>query len=181
MKCSYFEYRELTDKLFYGVALTDQHLNDATEQIRRYLIDGGAGNIIKKLNIGIQVTTKEAALLPAEVIRRRFIWLSGERKGEELSIDEIRGVGMFLKHGALYGKYVTEEDTVMYRIKQSEWDKVSSDFKGEWQDYHHDHPEWKGKKVIMSSLLSDNVNELGRLLIEDVDFTIENDFTFLHR
>lgn len=61
----------------------------------------------------------------------------------------------------------------MYRIKQSEWDKIPNDFKGEWQDYHGDHPEWAGKKVAMSSYLSDNVNELGRLLIEDVDFIIE--------
>ena len=104
MACDYFGYKELMEKLFYGVALTDSHLNSATEQIRRYLVDGGAGNVVKALGIGIKVVTKEAALLPSEIVSRRFIWLNGERKGEELDRSEIEGIGMFLKHGALYGK-----------------------------------------------------------------------------
>ena len=104
MTCNYFEYRDMTEKMFYGVALTDSHLNRVTEQIRQYLVNGGAGNIVKALNIGIKVITKEAALLPIEEIKRRFVWLDGERKGSELTIDEIRDIGLFLKHGALYGK-----------------------------------------------------------------------------
>ena len=104
MTCNYFEYREMMDKMFYGVALTDNHLNNVTEQIRQYLVNGGAGNIVVALGIGIKVITKEAVLLPSEVVYRRFIWLEGERKGEELDRNEIEGIGMFLKHGVFYGK-----------------------------------------------------------------------------
>lgn len=104
MTCNYFEYREMMDKMFYGVALTDKHLNNITEQIRQYLVNGGAGNIVVALGIGIKVITKEAVLLPSEVVYRRFVWLKGERKGEELDRNEIENIGMFLKHGSFYGK-----------------------------------------------------------------------------
>ena len=110
MTCNYFEYRDLMDKLFYGVVLTDSHLNNATEQIRQYIVNGGAGNVMKSLGIGIKVVTKEAALLPTEVVSRRFIWLNGERKGEELDRNEIENIGMFLKHGAFYGRYGVATD-----------------------------------------------------------------------
>lgn len=104
MECNYFEYRDMTEKLFFGVALTDVHLNNATEQIRQYLVNGRAGHIVSGLGIGIKVVEKQFQLFPElnELTRRRFVWLNGERKGEELTIDEIRGIGMFLKHGALY-------------------------------------------------------------------------------
>ena len=104
MTCNYFEYIKMMDKMFFGVALTDNHLNNVTEQIRRYLVNGGAGNTMKALGIGIKVVTKEAVLLPTEVVSRRFVWLNGERKGEELDRNEIENIGMFLKHGAFYGK-----------------------------------------------------------------------------
>lgn len=104
MTCNYFDYRDMVEKLFYGVPLTDAHLNDATEQIRQYLVNGGAGDVVKDLGIGIKVITKKAVLLPTEVTYRRFIWLCGEREGAELNRDEISGIGMFLKHGFLYGK-----------------------------------------------------------------------------
>ena len=95
MTCNYFEYKDMMGKLFYGVALTDDHLNNATEKIRQYLLNGGAGNVIKSLGIGIKVVTKEAMLLPCEVVSRRFVWLEGERKGKELDKNEIENIGMF--------------------------------------------------------------------------------------
>ena len=49
MTCNYFEYRDLTEKLFFGVALTQEHLNNATEEIRRYIVDGGAGDVMLSL------------------------------------------------------------------------------------------------------------------------------------
>ena len=104
MRCNYFEYQAMVDKLFCGVALTSEHLNNATEQIRMYLVNGGAGEVVKALHIGIKVTTKESFLIGTEFVSMRFVWLEGERSGEELSVNEIRNIGMFLKHGAFYNK-----------------------------------------------------------------------------
>ena len=104
MLCNYFEYRDMTNKLFYGVALTNTHLNNATEQIRRYIVNGGAGEVVKMLHIGIKVVSRESLLLGKEIVSQRFIWLDGERKGEELSVNEICNIGMFLKYGAFYNK-----------------------------------------------------------------------------
>ena len=75
MTCNYFEYRKMMDKMFYGVALTDNYLNNVT--VRQYLVNGGAGNIVAALGIGIKVITKESVLLPSKVIYRRFVWLEG--------------------------------------------------------------------------------------------------------
>ena len=36
--CNYIEYQRMTNSLFFGVALTDKHMNEATEHIER---DGG--------------------------------------------------------------------------------------------------------------------------------------------
>ena len=96
MKCNYIEYHRLTDQMFSGVAQTDTHLNQYTEILRQYLINGGAANTMLKLGIGIQVTTKRFMLLPKEVVMRRFIWLKGSRKGELLDRNEIEAIGMFL-------------------------------------------------------------------------------------
>lgn len=59
MKCNYIEYHRLIDQMFYGVAQTDAHLNQYTEVLRQYLINGGAGDILLKLGVGIQLTTKK--------------------------------------------------------------------------------------------------------------------------
>ena len=104
MTCNYFEYREMMNKMFYGVALTDHYLNDTTERIRQYVVNGGAGSILKALGIGIKVITKKSIFLPDEIVYRRFVWLEGQRKGEELHRNEIENIGMFLKHGAFYGR-----------------------------------------------------------------------------
>ena len=106
MTCNYFEYKNMTEELFYGVPLTEKHLNYATEKIRQYLLNGGAGNIMKSLGIGIRVIAKEATFLPSEIVSTRFVWLCGERKGKELCISEIENIGMFLKHGAFYGRFI---------------------------------------------------------------------------
>ena len=104
MKCNYIEYHRLTEQMFYGTAQTDSHLNQYTEILRQYLINGGAGNIMQKLGIGIQLVTKRDMLLPEEVVTERFIWLKGNRKGKLLEKHEIEALGMFLFGGALYGK-----------------------------------------------------------------------------
>lgn len=106
MECNYFEYKDMTEKMFYGVALTDDHLNSVTEQIRTYIVKGGAGPIVKKLGIGFKITEKQFGLCKElnEIVRCRFVWLNGEREGEELTINEICAIGMFLKYGPFYGK-----------------------------------------------------------------------------
>ncbi len=105
MTCNYFRFKEITDKAFYGVAQTDNHLNKATEEIRRYLVEGGAGELLQKMGIGIRVIEKQF-IFPElnEVVSKRFVFISGENKGRELTRQEIEGIGMFLKNGAFYGK-----------------------------------------------------------------------------
>ena len=65
---------------------------------------------MKSLGIGLEVTTKSLVYPVKEEkeVSRRFIWLDSPRKMEKLSIAEIYGIGMFLQHGALYGKYLTD-------------------------------------------------------------------------
>lgn len=61
----------------------------------------------------------------------------------------------------------------MIKVSQKEWDSIHADYKGVWHDYHGDHPEWKGKRVVMSTCITNNPNELCSLLIEGVHFIIE--------
>ena len=105
MTCNYFTYRDMTEKMFYGNALSDIYLNNVTEELRQYLVNGGAGDILKKLGIGLKIVERQF-IFPEmnEIVKRRFIFIEGENKGRELTIDEIRAIGMFLKHGAFYGK-----------------------------------------------------------------------------
>lgn len=99
MICDYFTYRDMTENMFYGRALTNEYMNNAIEQIRIYLVNGGAGQILSNLGIGIRVVTQESVLLPKKVLERRFVYLFGEHKGRVLTIDEIQAIGLFLKHG----------------------------------------------------------------------------------
>lgn len=57
----------------------------------------------------------------------------------------------------------------MIQITKEKWNTIGNDYKGEWMNYYGDHPEWLGKKVVMSGCISD---ELGKLFIESVDFEI---------
>ena len=59
------------------------------------------------------------------------------------------------------------------KITQAKWESIHPDYKGTWQDYHGDHPEWKGKKVVMSACINDDPAALGGLLVEGVHFVIE--------
>lgn len=110
MKCNYFEYMDMTEKLFYGVPLTNNQFNNVAEKIRQYLVDGGAGEVVKSLGIGFKIVEKQFQTFPElnEVVKKRFVFIDGERKGEELTINEIRSIGMFLKNGAFYGKKLVQ-------------------------------------------------------------------------
>ena len=57
-------------------------------------------------------------------------------------------------------------DADMKRITQAEHDAIGGDFKGVWQDYYGDRPEWKGRRTAMLA-------EYGtRLFIEGVSLEI---------
>lgn len=94
MTCNYFDYQHLTDRLFVGVALTEEHLNAATEKIRQYLVSGGAAKRMEEFGIGIRVIEHAG-----KEIRRRLVYVRGKNEGQELTIPEIKNIGMLLKHG----------------------------------------------------------------------------------
>ena len=101
--CNYAEYRKLVDQMFYAETQTNEHLNEYTEILRQYLVKGGAGAILCKMGIGIELTTRKLALLPEEIVSKRFIWIAGPRAGKLLDKVEVESIGMFLPGGALYG------------------------------------------------------------------------------
>lgn len=104
MTCNYFTYKDMIHELFYEVPLTDIHMNNAIETLRQYIVNGGAVDVANALGIGVQeMIIRRTEQSPEEVIRRRFVFISGERKGAELSIHEIEDIGLFLKHGPYYG------------------------------------------------------------------------------
>ena len=68
--------------------------------------------------------------------------------------------------GAFKGRIFFHDASGMKRITQSEYDAIGSDFKGTWQDYYGDYPEWKGRRTAMLA-------EYGtRLFIEGVSLEI---------
>lgn len=101
MKANYFKYQEMTEELFYGVALTDEHLDRASKILWDYLIKNDAQAVLEHLKIGFQVTRRAFALFPGmhEIIRQRMVFISGAHKGKELNTTEMKNIGMFLKHG----------------------------------------------------------------------------------
>ena len=105
MECNYSEYQKLVHRLFYGVALTDNHMNQAIEQVRMYLVNGGGAEVMNSLGIGLKVVTQQFEAFPGldKEIKRCFVFLSGENKGRELTVREIETMGMFLKGGPFYG------------------------------------------------------------------------------
>lgn len=60
----------------------------------------------------------------------------------------------------------------MITVNKKEWDAICNDYKGVWHDYYGDKPEWKGKRVVMSTCITHNPNDLCALLIEGVHFEI---------
>lgn len=100
MTCSYFEYRDIVSKYFYGVPLTNEHLNRCTENLRQYFIKGGAVRVLKSLGIGLRIRERcKENSTETTLIDERFIFMNGEREGDELRIHEIENIGLFLKYG----------------------------------------------------------------------------------
>lgn len=61
----------------------------------------------------------------------------------------------------------------MIHVSRKKWDSIPMDYKGTWQDYYHEKPEWIGKKVVMSGCISEDPNEKGYLMVEGVHFVID--------
>lgn len=40
----------------------------------------------------------------------------------------------------------------MIEISKEEWNLIENTYKGEWQDYYNEHPEWVGKKLLWVEL-----------------------------
>lgn len=104
MTCNYLKYQELTDKLFYSVPLSDEHMNDAVETLRKYIVDGGAAYIADALHIRVKEVLSPNS---HKVIKRRFVFDDGPKKGKELSICEMENIGLFLELGP-YENYYRE-------------------------------------------------------------------------
>lgn len=62
----------------------------------------------------------------------------------------------------------------LYKISKAEWDRIDPDYRGVWEDYYGDKPEWKGLRTVMSTCLTKDPTELCRLLIEGVHFVVED-------
>lgn len=107
MKCNKVEYNKLTDKLFYGVLLTENHLNNAMETIKNYLFEGGEGYILDYLGICYRTVERISSENPEdnEVIKKCFVYIRGDHKGEELTFREVEKFGHFLIGGGWYDDY----------------------------------------------------------------------------
>lgn len=85
------------------------------------------------------------------------IWLENDAIGDSWTVDE----------------YIAEHTVgKLIEVSQEKWDSIGSDYKGTWQDYYDECPEWKGKKVVMSGCITEDPTELGKLLVEGVHFRI---------
>ena len=78
-----------------------------------------------------------------------------------------------MENKQITGSSTKLKDGEMFRITQAEYDAIYHDYKGEWKDYYGEHPEWLGRKTIMSAYF--DANKLGYLLIEGIHFVIEEE------
>lgn len=58
----------------------------------------------------------------------------------------------------------------MIEVSKTDWDKIPNGYKGKWEAFGGCHPEWLGRKTVLSGCISE---EKGALLIEGVHFTIK--------
>ena len=68
--------------------------------MRQYFIKGGAVRVLKSLGIGLRIRERcKENSTETTLIDERFIFMNGEREGDELRIHEIENIGLFLKYG----------------------------------------------------------------------------------
>ena len=94
MTCNCCDYQKMIDKLFYGVALTDEHMNNAMNTIKNYLVNGEALKVLKSLSIGWKELYQGQKL-----IKQRFYFYGGNLQGRDLDIKHLEALGHFLRGG----------------------------------------------------------------------------------
>lgn len=92
---TYYQYHDYVAKFYFGHALTDEHLNNATENIAHFVVNHGAQDIIENLGICIVERWRGERMLT-----RRFCFADRA----ELTIKQIMSLGLFLPYGAYFGK-----------------------------------------------------------------------------
>lgn len=61
----------------------------------------------------------------------------------------------------------------MIHVSREKWKSIPTDYKGTWQDYYHEKPEWIWKKVVMSGCITENPNEIVDYIGAEVYLTTE--------
>ena len=102
-----FGYTQLCNKLFSGVLLTDEHMNEATKQICSYILKAGGAKNMLKLGVGIHTRRLSES---DKIIRQRLVYTKGSRAGQELQIHEIKNLGHFLRGGKYANYYERTEE-----------------------------------------------------------------------
>lgn len=90
-KANYIEYMKLFNRLYYGVALTEERLSDNVLNIFTYLRDHGAGKLMNEIGISLRMT-----MVNCKPVKHEFIYSKGENAGKRLEINEIRNIGLLL-------------------------------------------------------------------------------------
>lgn len=97
-------------------------------------------------------------------------------KDDELFISRIQLEDDTIGDICTVSEYIAEHTVgKLIEVSQEKWDSIGSDYKGIWQDYYDECPEWKGRKTVMSGCITEDPTELGKLLVEGVHFRISNE------
>ena len=99
MKANYIDYCKLYHKLYCNVPLTQERLSDNALKISQYLVKNGALEITRRAGLGIRTTEQGG-----EVVNREIVYLTGDRKGQALTFNEIERIGLLLLRPGHYTK-----------------------------------------------------------------------------
>lgn len=58
------------------------------------------------------------------------------------------------------------------KITRKAYEQIDPDYRGIWHDYWGDHPEWVGRRTVISTCITYDVNACAELWIEGVHFDI---------
>lgn len=99
MQANIIDYHRMTDKLFYGVARTREHMNEAACSIKNYIINNGFGETASEIGIGYRETKR---LSDEKILSVDIVWIKGDNEGNPLTVTEIENLGLFMRGGAFY-------------------------------------------------------------------------------